>query len=193
MNVSINETDALVLVDIQSDFCTGSLAVPNALDIIETVNKYIDLFYKQKLPIVLTRDWHPINHSSFKGFGGIWPVHCVQNTPGANFYKDLKIPNDSIIISKGTDPSRDAYSAFDGTNLNPYRLKGLNIKRLFIGGLATDYCVKETILDSLSLGYTTFFLSDISKAVNINSGDEKKAIDEMLQAGAISITLNELI
>jgi nicotinamidase/pyrazinamidase len=190
MKVRINETDALVLVDIQNDFCTGSLAVPNALDIMETVNKYIDLFYKQKLPIVFTRDWHPINHSSFKGFGGIWPDHCIQNTIGANFYKDLKIPNNSIIISKGTDPSRDAYSGFDGTNLNQ-KLKGL-CKRLFIGGLATDYCVKATILDALSLGYTTFFLSDISKAVNINSGDEKKAIDEMLQAGAILIELDEL-
>jgi nicotinamidase/pyrazinamidase len=191
MQLTINKNDALVLVDIQNDFCTGSLAVPGALSIIDKANIYITLFKNDNRAIFATRDWHPKNHSSFKDFGGIWPVHCVQNTFGSMFYKDLKLPDSAEIISKATNPNKDAYSGFDGTDLDE-KLKKADIKRLFIGGLATDYCVKATVLDALSLGYTTLFLSDASKAVNINLNDEKESINEMLQSGAILINLNDI-
>jgi len=191
MKLTITKNDALVLVDIQNDFCTGSLAVPDALSIIDKANIYIALFVKDNNPIFATRDWHPKNHSSFKDFGGIWPIHCVQNTFGSMFYKDLKLPDSANIISKATNPNKDAYSGFDGTDLD-YKLRNLKIKRLFVGGLATDYCVKATILDALSLGYTTLFLSDASKAVNIKPDDEKKSIKEMLQSGAILINLSDI-
>ncbi len=191
MKVNITQFDALVLVDIQNDFCTGSLAVKNACSIIETANLYINLFEKRKRPIFATRDWHPKNHSSFKEFGGMWPIHCVEGSFGAEFYKDLKLPVSTIVISKATHIDKDAYSGFDGTDLD-IKLKELGIKRLFIGGLATDYCVKATILDALSLNYTVFFLSDASKAVNLNPDDEVLSIDEMLEKGAVLIDLNDL-
>lgn len=191
MKLTITKNDALVLIDIQNDFCTGSLAVPDALSIIDKANIYIALFKQNNQPIFATRDWHPKDHSSFKDFGGIWPVHCVQNTFGSMFYKDLKLPDSVVIVSKATNPDKDAYSGFDGTDLDD-KLKKIQIRRLFVGGLATDYCVKATILDAVFLGYTTFFLSDASKAVNINPDDEKKSINEMLQAGAILINLNDI-
>jgi len=192
LKVSITSKDALILVDIQNDFCVGSLAVPNACDIIKFANSYIEFFEKNNRPVFATRDWHPKNHSSFKEFGGIWPIHCIQNTDGSMFYKDLRLPNDTLIISKGTNPDKDAYSGFDGTDLND-KLKNLNIKRLFVGGLATDYCVKATILDALSFNYTTFFLHDASKAVNLKPDDEVLSINEMLKAGAILIDFNDLV
>ncbi|MGC9258292.1 isochorismatase family protein [Desulfurella sp.] len=192
MKVSITSKDALILVDIQNDFCVGSLAVPNACDIINSANSYIEFFEKNNRPVFATRDWHPKNHSSFKEFGGIWPIHCIQNTDGSMFYKDLKLTDETIVISKGTNPDKDAYSGFDGTDLNE-KLNNLNIRRLFIGGLATDYCVKATILDALSFNYTTFFLHDASKAVNLKPDDEALSINEMLKAGAILIDLNDLI
>ncbi|OSS41539.1 Nicotinamidase [Desulfurella amilsii] len=191
MKLTIAKNDALILVDIQNDFCTGSLAVPDALSIIEKANIYIALVKKNDRPVFATRDWHPKNHSSFKDFGGIWPVHCVQNTFGSMFYKELKLPDNAIIISKATNPDKDAYSGFDGTDLDN-KLKNLKIRRLFVGGLATDYCVKATVLDALSLDYTVFFLSDASKAVNIKPDDEKKSINKMLRAGAILINLNNI-
>ncbi len=191
MKVVITQFDALVLVDIQNDFCIGSLAVKDACSIIETANTYINLFEKIQRPIFATRDWHPKNHSSFKEFGGLWPTHCVEGSYGAQFFKDLKLPGGTIIISKATNSDKDAYSGFDGTNLDN-NLKALGIKRLFVGGLATDYCVKATILDALSLSYTTFFLSDASKAVNIKPDDEARSINEILKAGAILIDLNDL-
>lgn len=192
MKVDITHFDALVLVDIQNDFCIGSLAVKNACSIIETVNVYINLFQRKERPIIATRDWHPKNHSSFKEFGGLWPAHCIEGSFGAQFFRDLQLPSNSIIISKATNADQDAYSGFDGTNLNN-KLKDLGIKRLFVGGLATDYCVKATILDALNLNYTTFFLLDASRAVNINPEDEIHSINEMLKAGAILIDLNDLI
>lgn len=192
MKVDFTQFDALILVDIQNDFCIGSLAVKNACSIIETANVYINLFQRKERPIVATRDWHPKNHSSFKEFGGLWPAHCIEGSFGAQFFRDLQLPGNSIIISKATNADKDAYSGFDGTILDN-KLKDLSIKRLFVGGLATDYCVKATILDALYLNYTTFFLSDTSRAVNINPEDEICSINEMLKAGAILIDLNDLI
>ncbi len=193
MRVSITPDSALIVVDVQVDFCPGgALPVPDGDKIVPILNRYIKLFKMNNLLIVATRDWHPPNHMSFKQYGGIWPAHCVQNTHGAEFHPDLKLPSDAIIISKATEPNKEAYSGFEGTNLTEI-LKSKGIKRLFIGGLATDYCVKNTVLDALKLGFQAFLLLDATKGVNVNPDDSEKAIEEMLRKGAVAIKINEIL
>ncbi|HDN90838.1 MAG TPA: nicotinamidase [Candidatus Aenigmarchaeota archaeon] len=182
---------ALIVVDVQNDFVVGSLAVPGALEIIPTINKYIEKFEKVGAPIFFTRDYHPPNHCSFLENGGKWPRHCVQGSFGAEFYKDLKIPKDVTVIAKGTDPTKEAYSGFDGTYLES-ELRSKGIKKVFVCGLATDYCVKATVLDALARGFETYLLEDASKAVNLMPEDGKKAILEMIEKGAKVINLKEL-
>lgn len=187
MKVKLTKKDALLVVDVQKDFCPGgSLAVPAGDEIVPVLNRYIEKFTTKGLPILATRDWHPRNHKSFKDFGGIWPVHCVQKTDGASFHPDLKLPETAKIISKATRVKEEAYSGFQGTNLKDL-LKRQKIKRIFVGGLATDYCVKNSVLDGLKAGFTTFLLLDAIKGVNVNAGDSEMAIDEMLSAGAVGI------
>lgn len=125
-----------------------------------------------------TRDWHPPNHISFKERGGPWPPHCVQNTPGAEFVVDL--PEDAIIISKATEPDKEAYSGFEGTNLAEI-LRENGVEKVYICGVATEYCVKATALDAVRHGFETYLLSDAVKG--INPEDEKKALEEMKRAG----------
>ena len=193
MKVKINNFDALIVVDMQNDFMpTGVLPVPQADQIVPSINEYTKLFESKGLPVFFTRDWHPENHISFKGYGGIWPPHCVQNTEGAKFHKDLYIPSDNkFIISKGTSQDFDAYSGFQGTILNDL-LKERGIKRIFVCGVATDYCVKNTVLGGLNLGYQTFVLEDAIKGVNVKPDDSKKAIDTMLKNGAVFITKEDI-
>lgn len=192
MKVKITKKDALIVVDVQNDFLPGgALPVPNGNEIIPVLNKYINLFTQVGAPIFATRDWHPENHISFKGNGGIWPRHCVQWTKGAEISSELRLPPDTFIINKGDRPELEAYSGFQGTLLDTL-LRERGIKRVFIGGLATDYCVKHTVLGALNLGYTTFFLSDGSKGVNLHPGDSEKAIFEMILNGAVSVTLSDL-
>ena len=178
------DKDALIIVDVQKDFCTGgALPVPEGEKIVPVLNKYIEKFHEAGALIVATRDWHPPNHSSFKNHGGIWPPHCIQETPGAEFHPDLKLPKETKIISKATSADKEAYSGFDGTDLEK-ELKNAGIQRLFIGGLATDYCVKSTVLDALRLGFETVLLFDAIKGVDVNPGDSERAIKEMLEKGA---------
>ena len=178
------DKDALIIVDVQKDFCTGgALPVPEGEKIVPVLNKYIEKFHEAGALIVATRDWHPPNHSSFKNHGGIWPPHCIQETPGAEFHPDLKLPKETKIISKATSADKEAYSGFDGTDLEK-ELKNAGIQRLFIGGLATDYCVKSTVLDALRLGFETVLLFDAIKGVDVNPGDSERAIREMLERGA---------
>jgi len=184
---------ALVLVDVQNDFCPGgALAVPEGNQVVPVLNCYIQAFVQAGAPVYATRDWHPSDHCSFKPQGGPWPVHCVQGTPGAQFHPGLMLPQGTVIISKATDPKQDAYSGFQGTDL-AQRLKAQGIRQILVGGLATDYCVKSTVLDGLKAGIRVYFLSDASRAVNVNPGDDKKAIREMFSAGARSLTLDQLI
>lgn len=192
MRVKIDSTCALIIVDVQNDFCPGgALAVPDGDKIIPVLNSYINFFKERSAPVYLSRDWHPENHLSFKPFGGQWPVHCVRETYGSRFHPDLKIPEDAIIISKATEPESEAYSAFEGTNLSKL-LKEKDIQSLFIGGLATDYCVKSTILDGLKEGFRVYFLKDASRGVDLEPGDSQKAIEEMKKHGAIEIEFSQL-
>jgi len=186
------DKDALIIVDVQRDFCSGgALPVPDGEKIIPTLNKYIEKFSKAGALIVATRDWHPPNHMSFKDYGGTWPSHCIQGTLGAEFHPDLKLPREVKIVSKATSADKEAYSGFDGTNLER-ELKDAGIKRIFVGGLATDYCVKSTVLDALRLGFETILLVDAIKGVDVNPGDSERAIEEMIKSGAKRASLNDL-
>ncbi len=179
---------ALVMVDPQNDFCPGgSLAVKDGDKVMSLLN---DLKKKVDL-VVATRDWHPKITKHFKEFGGIWPPHCVQGTRGAEFHPDLDL-EDAVIFSKGTDPEDDAgYSGFDGvsalgTGLEEYlRLAGVDT--LVVGGLATDYCVKETVLEGLKRGFKVVVAVDAIRAVDLEPGNGEKALKEMVEAGAVLI------
>ena len=171
--------DALLIVDLQNDFCPGgALAVPDGDQIVPIVNAIIPYFSK----LYVSQDWHPRNHISFRDQGGIWPPHCVADTKGAELHPDLEAGK-AIQIRKGTDPQSEAYSGFQGTNLVEM-LHNAGVERLFICGLATDYCVKATALDALSAGFHVVVLVDAVRGVEVNPGDSQKAIDDMRQAGA---------
>jgi len=190
--IKIDAESALIIVDVQNDFLSGgALPVPKGDEVIPVINKYIELFSKVKAPIFATRDWHPLNHISFKTQGGPWPPHCIQNSKGAEFASELKLPKNAIIISKGVNPNAEAYSGFEGTEL-ALKLKELGIKKVFIGGLATDYCVKNTVLDALKNGFKTFFLEDASRGVNLKPEDSENAIKEMINKGALKVKISDL-
>ncbi len=190
--VRLEAGDALILVDVQNDFLPGgSLAVPHGDAVVPVLNQYIACFRKHGLPIFATRDWHPENHCSFCAQGGPWPVHCVAGTHGADFSPVLHVPADARIVSKAGQPEKDAYSGFDGTDLHD-ALQEVGIVRLFVGGLATDYCVLSTVQDALRLGYRVFLLADAVRAVNVNEGDDMRAMADMRAAGAVVIRVAQL-
>ena len=171
--------EALIVVDMQRDFMPGgALPVPDGDKIIPRCNEYIREFRKRGALIVATRDWHPQNHVSFKEQGGPWPAHCVQNTPGAEFVVDL--PADAVIISKATEPDKEAYSGFEGTDLAEI-LRRNGVGRVYVCGVATEYCVKATALDAVKHGFETYLLSDAVKG--ITPEDEERALKEMRKAG----------
>jgi len=187
---SIDKKLALIVVDVQRDFCPGgALPVPEGDRVVPVLNKYMEKFEKAGAPIYATRDWHPPNHVSFKARGGIWPPHCLQNTKGASFHPDLALSRSTEIISKAMNPEREAYSGFDGTKLGE-ELKRRGIERVFVGGLATDYCVKNTVLDALKLGFETILLEDAIRGVDIKPGDSKGAVEEMVKRGAKKAALS---
>lgn len=188
---------ALLVVDVQNDFCPkGALQIKDGDKIIPTINKYIKVFSKNKLPILLSRDWHPKKTKHFKAFGGDWPGHCVQGSKGAMFHRDLKFPKEAIILSKGMDPEKDSYSAFQAVDSNGTDfinlLKIFGINELYLGGLATDYCVKWTTRDALKSGFKVKLLVDAIKGVNIKPSDSEEAIEEMVNLGAKKITFEKL-
>jgi nicotinamidase/pyrazinamidase len=180
----LNDTNVLIVTDVQVDFLEGgALPVPEATQILPIINQYVEMFNRANQEIYFTRDWHPSNHISFKSEGGIWPIHCVQGTHGADFHPDLQLPNDFMVISKATDPKKESYSAFDGTDLERL-LKESGVKRFFICGLATEYCVLNTVLDGLKLGFKPVVLVDAIKGINLKPNDSKNALSSMIAKGA---------
>jgi len=189
--VEIDKHTALVVVDVQKDFCPGgALAVREGDKVVPVLNKYIEKFRKAGAPIIFTRDWHPSSHSSFRDQGGPWPQHCIRNTQGAKFHPDLAKPRPEEIVSKA-DKKDEAYSFFQGTELAG-KLRQRGIRRLLVGGLATDYCVKETVLDGLKYGFEVYHLDDASRGVNVKPDDSERALQEMTAKGAKRITLQDL-
>src|ERR1700757_4198445 len=132
--------DALIIVDVQNDFCPGgALPVAEGDRVVPVLNRWIDSAGRGRALIVASRDWHPRNHISFRERGGPWPVHCVQDTPGAAFHPDLHLPADALIRSKGMAPDKDNYSPFEGTDFTE-TLRRRGVRRLWVGGLAQDVC-----------------------------------------------------
>jgi len=175
---------ALIVVDVQNDFCPGgSLAVAEGTAVVPPLNRLIKEFLDHGEPVFKTRDWHPARTKHFEFYGGTWPVHCVQNTPGAEFHPDLIDDPRITIVSKGIDESADGYSGFDGTNLAEI-LREQGVEEVWVGGLATDYCVKHTVLDARGAGFEVKALADAMRPVNLNPGDGEQAIEEMREAGA---------
>jgi nicotinamidase/pyrazinamidase len=192
MTITIRDHDALLLVDVQCDFLPGgALGVPDGDAVVPVLNRYLALARRKKLPVYASRDWHPKNHCSFRPQGGPWPEHCVAETPGAAFAPDLELPADAIVVDKATRADADAYSAFSGTSLAE-SLRGRGVTRLLAGGLATDYCVLNTVRDALKEGFDVLLLEDAIRAVNVNPGDGERAEGEMRQAGAIPVNFEQL-
>jgi nicotinamidase/pyrazinamidase len=190
--VSLKADDALLIADVQNDFLPGgALGISGGDAIIPILLNYIHRFQSKGLPIFLTRDWHPSNHCSFKKQGGPWPVHCVAGSPGSLPPPAFEAPLSAVIIYKAIDANEEAYSAFQHTSLQRH-LQALAVRRLFIGGLATDYCVLNTIKDARALGYDVYLPTDGIKAVNVRLGDGRKAELEMIQLGAVPMRVEAL-
>jgi nicotinamidase/pyrazinamidase len=174
---------ALIVVDVQNDFCPGgALAVEKGDEVVEPLNQLIDEFLKRGAPVYKSRDWHPVTTKHFAKYGGTWPVHCVQNTHGAEFHPALRDDPRIILISKGLGDT-DCYSAFDETDLAA-QLQRQGIEEVLVGGLATDYCIKNTVLDALKHGYKVKAVKNAMRAVNLQPDDGERALEEMRSAGA---------
>lgn len=178
----LRDDDALLLVDMQRDFLPGgALAVPEGDEVVPVLRACVGKFAAADRPVFASRDWHPRDHCSFVAQGGPWPPHCVADTQGAEIDPGLALPVDTTIISKATTVNKDAYSAFEGTDLNA-RLKRLGVRRLFVGGLATEYCVLNTVRDALKLGYDVVLMQDAIRAIDAADGEQAVAELRGLQA-----------
>jgi nicotinamidase/pyrazinamidase len=180
---------ALLVVDIQKDFCAGgALAAPSGHAIIPAVNRHIAEARARDMPVYATRDWHPARTSHFKEYGGTWPPHCVQGTEGAQFHSGLELPPDAIVINKGDDPERHGYSAFEGHTVDGKSLlddlRDRHITRVYLSGIATDYCVRESALDARKAGLDVRVLADAIAGIDVRPGDAQRALDEVSAAGA---------
>lgn len=202
--------NALIIVDVQNDFCPGgALAVPQGDLIVPVINRILPAFDA----VVATQDWHPANHGSFASnhpghqvgdvitLNGLtqilWPAHCVQDSPGAEFHPELDTSGIEAVFRKGTDPAVDSYSGFfdngqqHATGLHTW-LREKGVTAVYVCGLATDYCVKWTALDALSLEFSTFVIADATRGVNLQAGDSELALAEVDRAGGHVITSSQL-
>lgn len=188
---------ALLVVDVQNDFCPGgALPVPKGDKVVPVLNRAIERLQRAGAPVIASRDWHPEKSTHFAPYGGQWPVHCVQNTPGAQLHPDLRLPEGAIVVSKGMGENEDAYSAFDARTEDGKPLEDLlkerGIKRLVVGGLATDYCVRASVLGALERGLEVLVLRDAVRGVDVQPGDSAKALEEMQSKGAKLVALEEV-
>ena len=193
----MGENPALLIVDVQNDFCPGgTLPVPGGDEVVPLLNRYIELFRTAGLPVFASRDWHPAETSHFKAYGGTWPAHCVQGSEGARFHPDLMLPTEAVILSKGMNPAQDDYSAFQGVNDQgaplPKIIESMGITRLYVGGLATDYCVRASVLEGIEHGLAVTLLKDAVRGVDLTPGDSERAMAEMVAAGAETAVLADL-
>ncbi len=186
MSIKLTPKDALLLVDVQNDFCPGgALAVADGDAVVPVLNAWIASAGQGGAKVFASRDWHPADHLSFAERGGLWPPHCVQNTPGAAFHVDLELPEDAVVVSKADQSDHEAYSAFDNGELAE-QMRAAGIRRLWVGGLATDYCVKASVLDATQIpGLEVHVIASAIRAVNVSPGDGEAALEAMRQAGAI--------
>jgi len=185
--------DALLVVDVQNDFLPGgALGIADGDAVVPPINRLLDAWRARGWPVYLSRDWHPAGHCSFAAQGGPWPVHCVAGTPGAAFAASLRIAPDDTIISKATNRDRDAYSALDGTPLAD-EFRRASVRRLVIGGLATDYCVRATGLDALAAGLEVVICRDAVCAVDVRPGDGDRALADLASAGCEIATTEDVL
>jgi nicotinamidase/pyrazinamidase len=189
---------ALLVVDVQNDFCPGgALPVPAGDEVVPVLRRMAQRFAALGLPVYASRDWHPADSRHFAGQGGTWPVHCVQDTPGARLRGDLELPPGTMIVSKGQRRNDDGYSAIAGdvagrgSLLEDLKTRG--VQHLYVGGLATDYCVKHSVLDALGQGIEVTVLTDAIRAVDVTPGDGQRALEEMSSHGATLSPSSEII
>ena len=181
--IEMSKTDALIVVDVQNDFCTGGkLAIEGGEQVVPVLNRWIRKAVSQNAKVIASRDWHPKEHISFEPEGGPWPVHCVQDTTGAAFRKDLELPAEAPVVTKGVRLDKDQNSAFDDTGLSVY-LEKKGIKRVFVGGLALDVCVLATALDAQKAGFEVILLYEATLPVDREEG--KRAFEKVKEAGGI--------
>ena len=187
--IEIDERDALVVVDVQNTFCPGgTLPVRDGDAVVAPLNRAMPRFRGR---VWATQDWHPADHCSFDRHGGPWPPHAVQGTPDADLHPGLERRHVAHVVRKGSTSDRDAYSGFDGTDLAA-RLRAGGVTRVFVGGLATDYCVKATALDARNAGFGVVVLTDACRAVDVAPGDGSRAFEEMRSAGCRLATTDEI-
>jgi nicotinamidase/pyrazinamidase len=174
--------DALIVVDVQIDFCPGgALPIERGDEVVPVLNRWMAAAAGAKAPIFASRDWHPRRHLSFTESGGEWPVHCVQDSPGARFHPELRIPDSAIVVTKGVRFDRDQYSAFDETGLAT-ELRKRGVQRVWVGGLAQDVCVRATVLDARREGFETIVIGDATRPVTHAGGE--RATEDMRRSGA---------
>ncbi len=191
--MKILPTDALLVIDLQNDFCPGgSVAIGGGAIVAAQMAKAAAYFAGAGAQIYATQDWHPEEHASFRTQGGPWPPHCIENTTGAEFHPALQLPDTAIIVKKGSTPNKDAYSGFIDCNLEE-QLVAAGIQRVVIGGLATDYVVLNTVIDTLDIGLETYVLADAIDAMDIEPNDGLRALHLMQTTGAHIITIAELL
>ena len=188
---------ALLIVDVQNDFCPGgNLPVAGGDEVVPVLNSYVALFRAKGLPVFASRDWHPADSAHFRVNGGLWPVHCVRGSDGARFHPALRLPEEAVIVSKGMARDDEGYSSFDGVDENGSPLadclSSKGVERICVGGLATDYCVKHTVLDGIARGFAVTVLVDAVRGVDLEPGDAAEAVREMVEAGALLSTLENL-
>jgi len=191
--MKISNRDALIIVDVQNDFCPGgSLPAPHGDKVASVLADAAARFAQRGGRVAATQDWHPEGHASFKEQGGPWPVHCVQGSHGAAFHSNLNLPKGTLVVQKGSDPKVDAYSGFIDSDLET-RLRNAGVQRVFVGGLVTEFCVFHTVKDAVEKGFETYILTDAIDAVNVHPGDGGRAIEEMKALGAHPTTVAEML